>query len=84
MITVGELRRAIEGLSDDAPVYPGIYGGEILGLPGEDIDIDFLKVSRMGDGIVLGILAIELFDEKDDDDWEYFPWDETDDDEDLD
>lgn len=82
MITVGELRRAIEGLSDDAPVYPGIYGGEMLGLPDEDIDIDFLKVSRLGDGIVLGILATEIDDE---DDWDYDDeeedfWDENDED----
>jgi hypothetical protein len=80
LITVGDLRRAIEGRPDDAPVYPGIVGDEIFGVPCEEIDVDFLEVSGMGDGVVLKF-EVAAFD---DDDWEYFPWDETDDHEDLD
>lgn len=84
MIRVGDLRKAIEGLPDDAPIFSEICGGEILGFHDDEVDIEFHEASPFNGGIVLKIQVSEYWDDDDDFDDEYIFEDDDDESEDLD
>lgn len=84
MIRVADIRRAIEGMPDDALVYTIPMASEGFYYDSLDIEADIQSIERIDDnGLSIGVLLGEEFDEEGDlDDEEDYEFDY--DDEDLD
>lgn len=72
MITVGDLRKAIEGLPDDAVVVARAVG-DILGYEPDEVVVELHEADRLAGAVSLKLQVTETFDEEEFEDefWDY-------------